>query len=157
MAEVVDQADARYIDLVELEAGAGIIGDHPAALDPGGQLHLREAGKQGRHRRDVHHPVSMSARGSVGWRGFQVFRNSASSGSSAGGSTGTSSTNWCPLPSIPRPRSRSRVPRPELGGIVRRTGALMVGTSNVVPSTASCCVTGSSTMMSSPSRRNIGC
>ena len=41
--------------------------------------------------------------------------------------------------------------------MVSRTGPLIVGTSSEVPSTASCSVTGSSTMMSSPSRWNSGC
>jgi hypothetical protein len=67
-----------------------------------------------------------------------------------------SCTNWWPW-WMPRPRSRSRVPVPELGGMVSRTLPLMVGTSSVAPTTASWMVTGSSMMMSSPSRRNSGC
>ena len=91
--QVMDQANPRHIDLVELEAGVrGIRQTQPRSTQWISLDRVRSAKQRG-DRGDVHHSVSRPARGLIGWRGFQVFRNSASSGSSLGGRTGWSSTN----------------------------------------------------------------
>ncbi len=92
--QVVDQPHACDVDLAEHQRRVLRCPGSPSPARPSVSAPpVVQIGEQRGDRCDVHHSVSMPARGSIGWRGFQVFRNSASSGSSAGGSTGCSSTN----------------------------------------------------------------
>src|SRR6266702_670293 len=173
-ADLDDQLDPRDIDLMEQPAPARLVGQDPAVLDPALELDAIERGDApGQLVNADHEAAALSAapgslpiapRGSVGCFSVQPLMNSASSASPLAPIITLSVTYWSPVVSLPRrrrrmplPRSRSRAPVSEPGGIAIVTGPVTVGTGTRAPSTASARLTGSSTWMSSPSRRKNGC